>query len=296
MAHTRLTLGPLLFNWPPDRYRDFYCRIADEAPLDRVCIGEVVCSKRRPFLQDSLESVVPRLERGGKQVVLSSLALPTLEREIKYDTDLTNSGRTVEINDVSLIPLVKGCPFHAGPMLNVYNEGTVEYLARHGARSIALPPELPRSSIAAIAAASGNVDIEVWAFGRVPLAISARCYHARAHNLTKDSCQFVCERDADGLSVETLDGGRFLAINGVQTLSSTYCNLIREVADLTADGVASFRLSPHTCDMVAVSTNFHAVLRGELGPDDAMARLGELGIGVPFSNGFVRGTAGAAYS
>ena len=294
MAHAGLTLGPLLFNWPPDRYRDFYFRIADEAPLDRVCIGEVVCSKRRPFLQDSLESVISRLERGGKQVVSSSLALPTLERELKCDSDLASSGRIVEINDVSLIPLVKGSPFHVGPLLNVYNESAVEYLAQQGARSIALPPELPRSSIAAIAAASGTIDIEVWAFGRVPLAISARCYHARAHNLTKDSCQFVCDRDADGLSVETLDGQGFLAINGVQTLSFTYCNLIREIADLAGDGVASFRLSPHTCDMIAVSKSFHAVLQGELGADEAMTRLGELGIGAPFSSGFVRGAPGAA--
>lgn len=296
MAHARLTLGPLLFNWPPDRYGDFYRRVADEAAVDRVCIGEVVCSKRRPFLEDTLEPVIERLERGGKQVVLSSLTLPTLEREIKYDSDLANSGRIVEVNDVSLIPRVKGRPFHVGPMLNVYNEATVRYLAQQGARSIALPPELPRSSIAALAAASDNVDIEVWAFGRVPLAISARCYHARAHNLSKDSCQFVCDRDADGLSVDTLDGRGFLAINGVQTLSFTYSNLIREVADLAADGVASFRLSPHTCDMIAVSKTFHAVLRGELAADEAMARLGELGIGAPFSSGFVHGAAGAAYA
>jgi collagenase-like PrtC family protease len=290
----RLTLGPLLFNWPAERYRDFYYRIADEAPFDRVCIGEVVCSKRQPFLQDCMAAVVERLERGGKQIVLSSLALPTLEREVKHDRELANSGHIIEVNDASLIPVVKGRAFHVGPLLNVYNEATVGYLARQGARSIALPPELPGPSITAIAAARGDVEIEVWAFGRIPLAISARCYHARAHKLTKDSCQFVCEKDPDGLTVETLDDRGFLAINGVQTLSYTFCNLVRELADLAAGGVGSFRLSPHTCDMVAVAKTFSAVSSGDLGRDEAMARLQQLRIDAPFSNGFVHGAAGAA--
>jgi collagenase-like PrtC family protease len=292
----RLTLGPLLFNWSADRYRDFYYRIADEAPVDRVCIGEVICSKRQPFLQECIVSVAERLERGGKQVVLSSLALPTLEREIRHDWELAGSGRIIEVNDASLIAALKGRTFHVGPFLNVYNEATVEYLARRGARLVALPPELPTSSILGIAGARGDMEIEVWAFGRIPLAISARCYHARAHKLSKDSCQFVCGNDLDGLAVETLDDRGFLAINGVQTLSYTYANLIREVADLADKGVGSFRLSPHTCDMVAVAQTFSSVLRGNLDCDEAMVRLEELRIGAPFSNGFLRGSAGADYA
>jgi collagenase-like PrtC family protease len=292
----RLTLGPLLFSWPADRYRDFYYRIADEAPVDRVCVGEVVCSKRKPFLQECMATVVERLERAGKQVVLSALALPTLDREIEHDRELAASGYAVEVNDASLMPVVKGRPFHVGPLLNVYNEATMAYLAQLGARSIALPPELPRASIAAIAAARGEVEIEVWAFGRIPLAISARCYHARAHKLMKDSCQFVCGNDADGLTVETLDARGFLAVNGVQTLSYAYGNLIREVAGLAEEGVGSFRLSPHSCDMVAVAETFASVLAGRLGRDEAEARLKAFRIDAPFSNGFVRGAAGADYN
>ena len=52
MPATTLTLGPLLFNWSPERWRGFYARIADEAPVERVCLGEVVCSKRLPFIVD----------------------------------------------------------------------------------------------------------------------------------------------------------------------------------------------------------------------------------------------------
>ena len=98
------------------------------------------------------------------------------------------------------------------------------------------------------------------------------------------------------MRVETLDEWGFLAINGVQTLSYTYCNLIREVADLAGLGVGSFRLSPHSCDMIAVAESFRAVLDGKLGRDEAMARLEVLGLDAPFSNGFMHGSAGAAYA
>jgi len=62
-----LTLGPILFNWKPERRRDFYFRIADEAPIDCVYIGEVVCSKREPFFVDDLDAIA----EGGK-VTLSA--------------------------------------------------------------------------------------------------------------------------------------------------------------------------------------------------------------------------------
>ena len=46
-----ITLGPVLFNWQPERWRDFYFRIADEAPVATVYLGETVCSKRAPLFE-----------------------------------------------------------------------------------------------------------------------------------------------------------------------------------------------------------------------------------------------------
>jgi collagenase-like PrtC family protease len=201
----------------------------------------------------------------------------------------------IEANDISIIPHLAGRPHAIGPFVNVYNEAAAAFLAEKGACRIALPPELPKTSIAAIAAAAPQVAMEVWAFGRVPLAVSARCYHARLHGRSKDSCQFVCENDPDGLPVETLDGEKFLAVNGVQTLSHTCCNLIGEARELGELGVASLRLSPHTCDMVAVAGIFRDVLDGKCEPAQAMPELRALYPGPAFSNGFVRGTIGAHY-
>ena len=50
----QLTLGPVLYHWAPERWRDFHYRIADEAPVDTVVVGEAVCSKRTPFNRSQL--------------------------------------------------------------------------------------------------------------------------------------------------------------------------------------------------------------------------------------------------
>jgi collagenase-like PrtC family protease len=291
-----LTLGPLLFNWPGTRWRDFYMRIADEAPIEIVYLGEVVCSKRQPFFMNELPDVVERLQRAGKTVIFSGLALPTLPNELKFCASLASCPQMVEVNDVSTLPHLKGRPHAIGPLINVYNEAAALVLIETGACRITLPPELPLASIASIVTAvNPRATIEVFAFGRVPLAISARCYHARLHHRTKDSCQFVCENDPDGLAVETLNNEEFLAINGVQTLSHSCCNLISDARDLAALGVSALRLSPQTCDMVAIAQLFRKVLDGKREPDQALQTMRDLCPEFAFSNGFLHGTNGAAY-
>ncbi len=299
-ARRALTLGPVLFNWDADIWRDFYLRIADEAPVDRVCVGEVVCSKRLPFHAVHLPDVVERLRRAGKTVVLSSAALVTLPRERRLAAELAaDEAVEIEINDLTLLAhLDSGRSFAVGPLVNVYNEATLAFLASRGARHVCLPPELPLQSIATIAEQADQlgVTIEVWSFGRLPLAISGRCYHARLHGLTKDNCRFVCGEDPDGLDVDTLDGERFLAVNGVQTLSFAHASLIGDLDRLAAAGVGSFRLSPHSIDMVAVAELFRRRLDGGVDAAAAAAELTALLPGARFANGFLDGVCGADYT
>jgi collagenase-like PrtC family protease len=290
----KLTLGPLLFSWPPEKWRDFYFRIADEAPLDVVCLGEVVCSKRAPFFEPVLPEVVARLEAGGKEVVHSTLALIATERDMEAVRALTAVGDfTIEANDIATVSLLRGRPHVAGPFVNVYNEETLSYLARLGTTRVCLPVELPARSISLLAGTKA-AEIEILAFGRLPLAISARCFHARSRSLHRDSCQFVCEEDPDGMVVETLDGDRFLAFTGPMILSYTFCNLVRELDAMRGMGVRRFRLSPHDADMVAVAQVFRDALDGATEPAAAMHMLGDLVPGTPFSNGFYHGAEGAA--
>ncbi|CAH1680115.1 Ubiquinone biosynthesis protein UbiV [Hyphomicrobiales bacterium] len=289
----QLTLGPVLYHWQPERWRDFYFRIADEAPVDTVVVGEAVCSKRTPFKQDHIPTVVERLEAAGKRVLHASLILVSLPRERRQTRELMQAAEAeVEINDLTCLASLDGKPFTVGPFVNVYNEASAGFLAARGASRICLPPELPLPAVASIAAALPQVAIEVFAFGKVSLAISARCYHARAHKLTKDNCRFVCEQDPDGMPVATLDGAGFLSVNGVQTLSHGCASLLGDIPALREAGVASLRLSPQDCDMVAVVRLFRDVVEGRLGAEEAEQRLGALYPDVPLANGFLHAAPG----
>jgi collagenase-like PrtC family protease len=294
-SDAELTLGPVLFNWQPEVWRDFYFRIADEAPVSTVYVGEVVCSKRAVFFEPLYEAVAERLRSGGKNVVFSTLSevmLPLDRKQVEAAADLPDA--LVEANDGAGLWHLAGRPHHVGPFVNAYNELTLAVLARRGAINVCLPGELPLSSMAAMgeAARALGVSLETQVFGRQPLALSARCYHARAHGRTKDSCLFVCEEDPDGLALETLSGQPFLTINGIQTLSSDYLVLLRELPQLVEAGVHRLRLSPQACDMVAVATAYRAVLDHAITPGEALDRLSELGIAVPFANGFAHRKAG----
>jgi collagenase-like PrtC family protease len=285
-----LTLGPVLYNWPKPRWIDFYHRIADEAPVDRVCIGEVVCSKRKPFIDDVILDVVDRLERGGKEVVYATLALPTTKREMRDIGDVIQAGYHIEANDIATVHLLNGRAHTVGPFINIYNEDTLALHRKLGATRICLPPELPFESIRTMAA--GNDAIEAFVFGRPPLALSARCYAARVAGMTKDSCQFVCEAHSDGMDVGTLDGVPFLAVNGIQTQGYVVTAGVHHVAALKEAGVVALRLSPQTCDMVRVATIFRALADGNTTPHEAGEALSVMHLPGPLSDGFLRGVPG----
>lgn len=294
----RLTLGPVLFHWPADKKRDFYYRIADEAPVDTVYLGEIICSKRAPFFEAHYADIAERLARGGKKVVFSSLAEVMIPRERKMTAGLCDTEDfEIEVNDASALYHMRGKPHRIGQYFNVYNEETLGYLAAGGATHMTLPAELPRTALAALvpAAAAHDVALEVQVYGRVGLALSARCYHARAYGRVKDNCQFVCEEDPDGMLLKTLGGKDFLCVNGVQTLSYTCLNLVHDMADMCAMGLRHFRLSPHDCDMVAVAQIFAGVLCGDLSPDAAQASLAATGLPAPFADGFYHGRAGYSW-
>lgn len=292
----RLALGPVLFHWPAEAKRDFYFRIADEAPVDVVYLGETVCSKRAPFFDPHLPEIAERLAAAGKEVVHSTLALVMSERELESVRALAaERDLLVEANDASALALLAGRPHVVGPFVNVYNEDTLRFLARRGAVRVSLPNELDAAAIAAVAAEAGNVEIEVQVFGRLPLALSARCYHARSRRLSKDSCQYVCGEDVNGMALTTLDGAPFLAVNGVQILSYGVCNLAGALPALRRAGVRLFRLWPLAVDMTSAARAFRDALDGRIAADEAEARLAELVGDLPSANGFYHGREGAAF-
>ncbi len=288
----RITLGPVPYLWSGDKWRDFYFRIAESGDIDAVTLGEVVCSKRDHFTRPFLPQVVERLTASGKSVALASLALVTMEREVAQTRRLASQAPLAEANDLSALHLLAGRPHLVGPFVNVYNGATASLLARRGATRICLGPELPAASIASIIAAAPELDYEIIAFGRLPLAISARCAHARAKGHSKDNCQFVCGEDVDGLDVDTLDGQPFLSLNGVQTMSRHCQVLLGDMPALADMGVTHLRLSPQDCDMVAIAAIYADMRDGRIELEDGMRKLKDVYPAAPFANGFLHGVAG----
>jgi collagenase-like PrtC family protease len=285
----KLTLGPILFNWKAEIWRDFYFRAADEWAVDTVYVGEVICSKRSPFIEPYYGEVAERLMKAGKKVVFSTLSEIMIPRERKMTQSMCAlDDFPIEANDAAALFHLRGKPHYVGQYVNTYNEDTMEYLVKNGAQHFTLPVELPATAIEVLVQQARRLQVacEVMVFGRAPLALSARCYHARAHNRMKDNCQFVCENDPDGMELKTADGKPFLAINGVQTMSHTYLSLLQEMPVMLDWGVDYFRLSPHTVDMGQVITAYQGVLDKRLEPLEAVATLLELDASAQFSNGF----------
>jgi collagenase-like PrtC family protease len=293
-----LTVGPNHFFWDAATVRGFYRGLA-AGPVSRVVLGEVVCSKRLPFWQDEIAPAAEGLIAAGKDVAITSLALVTLKRERKATDALVEIGLPIEVNDLTALhALPSGQPFWVGPLINVYNEGSLRWLAARGAVRVCLPPELPLDSIAVLARLGRDlgVAVEVWGHGRLPLAISGRCYHARLHDHAKDSCQFVCGLDPDGRDVETLDGQKFLTVNGVQTLSQSTASMAYQIEVLREAGVAALRMSPQSVDFAEICAAYADCIAGKLTATDLAATLIPKVPGGRLSDGFVRGPAGAHWS
>ncbi|SOB96127.1 ubiquinone anaerobic biosynthesis protein UbiV [Stappia indica] len=293
----QLTVGPIQGFWDPGQWSAFYERLADTPEISRVVLGELVCSKRLPFYQTRLPDAIAQLLASGKDVALTSLALVTpLKRERRMAAELAAMDLEVEVNDLTMLAhLAPDARFSVGPLVNVYNEGTLAVLARRGAMRVCLPPELSATSIRRIAAAT-DMPVEVWGWGRLPLAMSGRCYHARYHDRAKDQCQFVCAEDPDGLAVDTLDDQQFLAINGLQTLSGQCANMAHHLPALREAGVAGLRLSPQTSGFFEVIELFAHLTAGRIDAEEFCAKALPHAPGGAFCDGFLDGPTGVSWS
>lgn len=293
----RLSLGPIQYFWPRETVLTFYQRLAD-APVDIVYLGEVVCSKRRAIRLEDWLGIADFLRAAGKEVVLSTLALVEAESELAMMRRIAENGRfRVEANDMAAVNMLAGrAEFVAGPHLNTYNHETLALLHTVGARRWVMPVELNRDALAALQQKRpAGMQTEVFAFGRLPLAFSARCFTARAHNLGKDECGFRCADDPDGLLLSTREQQAFLTLNGIQTQSAQTYNLLPHLAELDALMVDVVRLSPQTQGIFEIIEVFRAALAGRLDAEEAEAKLRPyLPYGV--SDGYWFGQAGMARS
>lgn len=261
----RIALGPLHYYWPRQQTLDFYAGLAESA-IDTVYLGETVCSRRHELRLDDWIELADVLAQAGKQCVLSTLTLIESESDLKALRRLIDNGRhLVEANDMGAVHLLaaRKLPFVAGPTLNVFNERTLALLAQSGATRWVMPPELGRDALAALQACRpAGLQTEVFAWGRLPLAYSSRCFIARHYNLQKDSCAFRCIDHAEGIALKTREGEPFLNLNGIQTQSARIYSLVRELPELARLGVDVVRVSPQPEGTPAVIAALRAALDG----------------------------------
>ncbi len=291
-----LTIGPLLYYWSREHIERFYADIAD-GPAGSVVLGEVVCSRRHEMKTGDWLALARELRAAGKEVVLATQALIESEADLRTLRRIVEQGEfLVEAGDASAIGVLTQmkAPFSLGPHINVYNRQALREYVALGAQRWVAPVELSLAAIASVHAAEAGLQTEAYAWGRMPLAFSARCFTARHHRLGKDQCEFRCRDDDDGLLLSTADGRPFLVLNGIQTQSAGLQCLIDERAGLLAAGVSRLRLSPGSGNFGAVVEAFEQVMNH--GADAAAARLALEGLALPggLVNGYAHGAPGIA--
>ena len=289
----RLSLGPIQYYWDRETMLDFYKRI-EKTKIDIVYLGETVCSKRNLLRRSDWLDIAQQLQSAGKEVVLSSMTLIEANSELAaVKTLCSNTDYMIEANDMSAVQLLKGSSFITGPAVNIYNPGSLKFLAKHGLKRWTVPVELSKDSLTDIQAEKPQgMETEVLVYGRLPLAYSARCFTARSHNLAKDDCQYRCLDNPDGLLLSTQEKEKFLVLNGIQTQSAKTSNLILDLDELNELQVDVLRISPPSKHIEKIIDLFYQTIHESYSAEQANSELQALMPAGGYCNGYWHGTNG----
>ena len=272
----KISLGPIYYYWDKQKVFDFYDAVS-RSPVDIVYLGEVVCSKRRQLRLDDWLMIAKQLSDSGKEVVLSTLTLLEADSELKQLSRICKTDDyLIEANDFAAINLrsKQGRPFVTGPSVNLYNAASLNILAKKGLVRWCFPVELSQETLDQIMVnINPELQTEVFVFGQMPLAFSARCFTARAYDLDKDDCQYKCLLHEDGLLLSTQEQQSFLTMNGIQTLSADTFNLVSQMDQMQQMGVDVVRISPQFANTDKIIQIFKDRINNDINTSQALEAL-----------------------
>lgn len=270
----KLSVGPILFYWPKTQVEDFYQQLSQQR-TDVIYLGETVCAKRRELsAQDYLELAKQLKQNTTAQIVLSSLALIEANSELSSLKKLcSQQDFLVEANDMAAVQFCheQKLPFIAGPALNIYNAYALAEMIDCGMQRWVAPVECSGGQIQQALEQLDQIgvarpEVEVFSYGHLPLAYSARCFTARAENRPKDQCERCCIHYPEGINVESQEQQTVFTLNGIQTMSGEVHNLLADITQLKAAGITHARLSPRAEGFMQTIAQWNAVLQGQPAP------------------------------
>jgi collagenase-like PrtC family protease len=265
----KYSLGAILYYWPKTEIEHFYqAAVASDAEV--IYLGETVCSKRREMKVADWLDLAKQISASGKQVVISTLALLQAPSELTELKRYVENGEfLLEANDLGAVNMAweRKLPFVAGHALNCYNAVTLKILHKQGMVRWCMPVELSRDWLINLLDQCQSLgfrnqfEVEVLAYGHLPLAYSARCFTARAENRAKDDCETCCIQYPQGRKVLSQENQQVFVLNGIQTQSGACYNLGNDLASM--QGLVDIvRLSPMGLETLQVLADFRANEQG----------------------------------
>jgi hypothetical protein len=297
-----LTVGPVLYHWPRAGLLDFYAEMA-ESPADCVVLGEVVCARRRELRLDDWLALARELAAGRQAGGPGHASAGGNRSRSAPDRAPGRARLPVPSRQAMRRHWPAGTAACRWCWVRTSTSTASAALQEHADLGVLrwVPPlELSLSAVAHINPAGqpvrgpdgGAIVTEVWAFGRLPLSFSARCFTARHAGVPKDRCGYPCMDDPDGRLVRSTEGQSFLVLNGTQVQSAGVHNLLEHGAALASSGATRVRLSPQSSGFTKVIEDFDAVLNGGQQAAERLAGWADAGVPRPLVTGYAFGGAG----
>ncbi|MDI6689512.1 MAG: U32 family peptidase [Actinomycetota bacterium] len=273
-----IAIGPLPTNWGKEKILDYYRKVAAHPAINRAYVGEIACTKRDILDPELFIEIQDSLKKAGKEVILSTLVLPTNEEDLNKSRALMAKAHEIEVNNMGIFNVwlkeFREKSLTLGPFFNVYNPQSARFLLKYKIRRILFPVDISMNTMEKMCQEI-DIPFEVVVYGNFPIAFSWRCYTARAFGKLRRDCGFKCY-EVKNLPQATLEDEPLFMMNGPAVYNAkTYC-LISHLKRFRGMGVAGIRIETIPENVVGVADIFKAVIDGEISPTQAEKKLASL--------------------